>query len=650
MMGQSPEYEITVPVICGDMDRQGGRDAVIEHLKRLNASRVLLACDRYQMRPEKRAILIARLREHCEAFKRAGFEVGVWNWSFHCTDANGFTPMTGSEGWKSAVDPCPLDPAFRKMAGEYVADFVRAGVDMVLLDDDFGFIFKNDAELLCFCDRHLDRIRRRLGEDVSPAKIREGVMTGGPNRYRDAWMAVKGESLREFAAFLRQAVDAVNPSVRIGLCAVHSLWDADGVDAETIARILAGSTRPFLRLIGAPYWATLAGNEGRQRLQHVIECERMERSWCSDDVEIVGEGDVFPRPRWNCPASYLELFDLALRADGRFSGIMKYALDYHSRLSDEPGYVVRHERDRALLSDVSRAFSGKRAVGARVAEARNKISGLTVPQDLADNANRIGSKPDWLWRLFPSAAARMLSDCCIPTVYDGEGHVSVAFGPNAASLTAEELQGGVILDVWAARILAERGVDVGIRDFGNKTDVSRELFEDDDIVWYSPFKARCVTLDPACEVDSRFLLDCDFQDIGHENIPAAFFYTNGAGEKFFVFSFDGYFNGQGMNRSYPRARQLRRAIERLSGRRLPAFADGNPDLYLMVKDGDAGERAVGLWNCFDDEVISPTVELDRPYSKIEFIGCRGRLEGTRVILDDIPAWKFAGFVVSNGDA
>ena len=100
-----------------------------------------------------------------------------------------------------------------------------------------------------------------------------------------------------------------------------------------------------------------------------------------------------------------------------------------------------------------------------------------------------------------------------------------------------------------------------------------------------------------------------------------------------------------MNRAYPRARQLRRAIERLSGRRLPAFVEGNPDLYLMVKDGDAGERAVGLWNCFDDEAISPTVELDRPYSKIEFIGCRGRLEGTRVILDDIPAW-----VVRDGKA
>lgn len=642
-----PDYQITVPVICGEMERQGGRDAVIEQVKRLDASRVLLACDWYQMVPEKRTKVMARLRDHCAAFKRAGLEVGAWNWSFHCTRMDGFTPMTGSDGWKSTVDPCPLDPAFQKMAGDYIADLVRTGVDLVLMDDDFGFIFKNDAEILCCCDRHLERIRRRLGERVSPAKLKESVMSGGPNRYRDAWMAEKGESLKEFAAVLRRAADAVNPSVRLGLCAVHSVWDLDGVDAETIARILAGPNRPFLRLIGAPYWAMLQDKEGLQRLQHVIEYERMERSWCGDDLEIVGEGDTFPRPRWNCPASYLELFDLALRADGRFSGIMKYGIDYHSRLSDEPGYVVRHERDRMLLADVARAFSDKRAVGVRIVEPRNKIASMTVPDDLADNVEEIGDRPDYLWRLFKSAAAHMMSDCGIPTVYEGEGIVSVAFGPNASALTDADLKRGVILDVWAARTLADRGVDVGIRDFGKKkVNVSRELFEGDDIAFQERFRSRRLTLDSKCETDSWFLLDCDYQDVGVDRIPAAYFYENGKGERFFVFSFDAYCNGQGMNRSYPRARQLRRAVERLSGRRLPAVVDGNPDLYVMAKDSASGERAVGLWNCFADDVIAPVVQLDRPYSRVDFLGCRGRLEGSRVVLEDISAWKFAGFVVS----
>lgn len=308
---------------------------------------------------------------------------------------------------------------------------------------------------------------------------------------------------------------------------------------------------------------------------------------------------------------------------------------------------MRHERDRQLLADVTRAFADKRAVGVRIVEPRNKIAGMTVPEDLADNAETIGDKPDYLWRLFKSAAAHMMSDCGIPTVYEGEGLVSAAFGPNAAALTDPDLKRGVILDVWAARVLADRGVDVGIRDFGmKKVNVDRELFEGDDIVAAGRFKARRLTLDPACEVDSRFLMDADFQDLGNDRIPAAYFYTNKKGEKFFVFAFDTYFNGQGMNRSYPRARQLRRAVQRLSGRPLPAFVDGNPDLYVMAKESVKGEKAVGLWNCFADEVIAPVVELDRPYARVSFLGCKGRLEGSRVILEDIPAWKFAGFVVS----
>jgi len=642
-----PEYGVTVPIVCGEMERQGGRDAVMEYVKRLDASRVLLACDRYQTAPEKRARLMSFLKDHCAAFKREGLEVGAWTWSFHCTDMRGFTPMTGSDGCRSQIDPCPLDPAFRKMASEYVADLVRTGVDMVLLDDDFGFIFKNDSEIFCCCDRHMERMRRRIGEKVTPSMLKESVMSGGPNRYRDAWMATKGESLLEFAAVLRKAADEVNPSVRIGLCAVHSLWDLDGVDPTAVVRVLAGKNRPFLRLIGAPYWATQHDKEGEQRLQHIFEYERMERSWCADDIEVVGEGDVFPRPRWNCPASYLELFDLALRADGRFSGIMKYGIDYHSRLSDEPGYVVRHERDRMLLSEVHQAFAGMRSVGVRVVEAKNKIAGMTVPDDLTDNAEEIGDKPDYLWRLFKPAAAHMMSDCGIPTVYEGEGLVSVSFGPNAIALTEADMKRGVILDVWAARVLTDRGVDVGIRDFGGKkVNVSRELFEGGDIVCQDGFKARRLTLDPSCEVDSSFLLDCDFLDVGRNRIPASYFYTNGSGGKFFVFSFDAYFNGQGMSRSYPRARQLRRAVEKLSGQCLPAFIDGNPDLYVMTKESSSGERAVGLWNCFSDEVLSPIVKLDRQYAKISFLGCRGRLDGNRVMLDDIPAWKFAGFVVS----
>ena len=58
--------------------------------------------------------------------------------------------------------------------------------------------------------------------------------------------------------------------------------------------------------------------------------------------------------------------------------------------------------------------------------------------------------------------------------------------------------------------------------------------------------------------------------------------------------------------------------------------------------------SVALLNCFLDCVLAPTVTLDREYSKIEFSGASGRIEGNKVIFDtDIPAFDFVVFKAYN---
>ena len=51
-------------------------------------------------------------------------------------------------------------------------------------------------------------------------------------------------------------------------------------DSATVSRILAGNTKPYLRTIGAPYWAV--NRSWGNRVQDVIELTRMERSWCGE--------------------------------------------------------------------------------------------------------------------------------------------------------------------------------------------------------------------------------------------------------------------------------------------------------------------------------------------------------------------------------
>lgn len=80
----------------------------------------------------------------------------------------------------------------------------------------------------------------------------------------------------------------------VGACACLTSWDIDGTDAAELLGILAGKTRPFARLIGAPYWA--AKGEWGSKLQDVIELEKMESSWTeSENIELFAEGGFLPK-------------------------------------------------------------------------------------------------------------------------------------------------------------------------------------------------------------------------------------------------------------------------------------------------------------------------------------------------------------------
>ena len=452
-------YKISVPIINTDFRKYGGEEKVLEQIKKLGADRVFLACGEYVTDNEIRKGYMDRLQKNCAFLKKHGFEVGVWNWSTWYTGEQLFTAKTVADG-RTIGHACPADPNFQKFAGEYMADFARCGVDIILLDDDFKFGFYGGIDrITCTCKHHMQKINDILGEELSPEELERKAMCGGKNKYRSAWMKSKKDSLLEFAETLRRYTDTVNPDVRIGLCAEMSIWDNDGIDAATLSRVLAGNTKPLLRLIGAPYWA-VDRSIGNCRLQHVIELERMERSWCGDGIEIIAEGDVYPRPRHYCPSAYLELFDMAMRADGTTDGILKYALDYYSTMDYEQGYIERHCKNKLVYDGIEKIFAGKTSAGVRVYEQLNKLENANIPKEIEGGLA--------IENIFFSPAAKMLADASIPTTYQGEGVCSVAFGENIKYVPDEALKRGIIIDASAAKILMEKGIDVGIISFGEK--------------------------------------------------------------------------------------------------------------------------------------------------------------------------------------
>ena len=603
-------YDISVPIKIAPSARFGYEETLKE-LEKLDTKRVIIALGVYEQDPQKKAASLQDLKDICKFFHDHGYEVGAWVWTFMLAGDHPYSTMVSINGDPMTSYACPTDEVFSDFVAQYLHDIALTGVDLIQFDDDFRYGFLGSKGPGCLCEKHM-------------AKICE--ILGGPNKYRDAYLQANADVFRAFAKKMRAAVDSADPSVRLGACACLTSWDIDGIMAMELSRILSGNTKPFIRLIGAPYWAVRRnwGNE----LQDAIDMDRMEAAWIravDPEIEILAEGDSFPRPRTTCPASFLENFDMAIRAAGCCDGILKYGIDYFSNMDYETGYTKFHLRNKDNYAGIHKHFDGKEECGVRVYTYTSKL------------CKSVFEKPINIEHMVFPQAARILSYNTIPIKFAGVGQCGAVFGEDARQLPLEEIGKGMILDFAAAKILAERGVDVGVESFGGMTKAGR-------VERYISPENYTLTRDmPICKITlkegAEVLSDTETKDGIY---PVSFRYENENGQRFLVLNATPNVAGNNLLKQYARSRQIEENIQWISGRKLPAYCYGNPAMYTIVKEGD-GALAVGLWNLHPDIAIDPVVELAEKYSAIEFIGCNGKLEGNKVLLNDIPAYGFAGF-------
>ena len=620
-------YKISVPVMNNTINKENIAEYLAE-IRRFDAERVFLAIGSYQLDKNKRDKVMSELRENCRFFKENGLEVGAWFWTFNTGRSSDFVKMVTVDGEEISSFACPTDEGFVDFAASYVADVASCGVDIIMFDDDFRYGFHADQPA-CLCKNHVAEINRITGEEKTREELFECITSGGKNKYRDAYLQANGNAFRSFAKRMREAVDSVDPTVRLGACACMTAWDVDGTSPRELSYILAGKTRPFMRLIGAPYWA--AKRAWGTALGDVIELERMESSWTRDgNIEIMAEGDTYPRPRSLCPASYLECFDVAMRTSGCVDGILKYGIDYTSNIGYESGYAAAHGRNRRLYRSVSEIFDGKTPVGVRLYETPAKIADTVMPTVVNDKIN--------IQDMFFSKAGRTLAYNAIPTVYEGDGICGVVFDENARALPLSALKNGLIIDIAAAEILTGRGIDVGIESFGDNLKISAERFiKDGNSIWADSATVNDVVLKKGAEELSEAI-------VSGRTVPVSYRYENASGERFLVLNVNTR-GSENLLKHYARSRQYADAVKWLSGKALPAYCYGNPALYLQTKRGEDGSLAVGLWNLHEDAIYDAEIELDDSYSEARFVNCSGRLEGDRIYIDCIHAFEFACFEV-----
>ncbi len=607
---------------------------------------------------------IEELRAKVRFFKERGVRVGAW--LCPTTGHEGMGLVIGEEGKgfarRQAADYssgkarlieqafCPLDDGFKRDFAWKMRQLAQSGVDRSLFEDDFRLSGPPITKIACCCKLHMDAFSKKIGREVTVDELPDLIYHNKDLKYRRAWMDLKCETMVSFLRALRDEVDKVNPEFRIGISASRLNYDIDGATIQELASVAAGKNKPFVRLTGAPYWA-----RENNTLNAVIESNRMQFGWFAEsDAEIITEGDPYPRPRSRIPAAYLEVFDQILRADGANDGIYKYMTAYREGPGYENGYLDFHLKNQKLYALIDKLFDGKKPIGLQPYVKQQKLS-------LAEFDELLPFEEFGAYYRLDSVVppeSYLVTDCSVPTAYEECGYAGVAFGENARHLTYAQLKNGIITDLKGAKILKERGIDVGLSGYTRVyKNPSEEYFSSCDtaviIGQPSPFPLRFyrAELDERASVVSSFCYGDDVPEFGEyeaefdencvsEDFPACYLYENAAGQRFCVYTFvaenvqnrDIYngFCGDFFN-NYCRQRQIFECAEWLQGKKMPAKSLKNPHLYVLCSE-DEDSRVIGLWNLCEDEILHPEIELDAPAGEISFYQTEGYCEGSTVHL------------------
>lgn len=635
--------KLYVPIM---MDPEHRVEIYHDDFKRLGVDHLFLTeCVRFvHEHGDRYAFAIENTKKHVKIYEELGYDCGVWISTLgyggslfsNAVENKTYTPIRSITGREAGDAICPTDKNFVARVCKVVTDLAKAGAKMILLDDDLCLSVR--PGLGCACKAHIAEFCRRIGKTVTLAELPDLLFTGKPNEERRAWLDMQGDTLRDFCRTLRRALDEVAPNVRMGFCAGYTSWDAEGVDAIELSRILAGNTKPFLRFTSAPYWLH-AQRFGQAPLPTLIEFARMQAAWAkNEDIEVFTECDTYPHDRFHTPLSHVQCFDTATMLT-KDVGVLKYFYHYPCKPETERGYVNAHLAQAENCAALQKAFYTKEEVGVRVYEPMHRLASATLPEkfDPARSQKQIMSRYAF------SEAQKMLSVNAIPTVYEGRGLCGIVFGENASDLTDEALQGGLILDVTAAEVLQKRGIDVGLRsaspldmtvleDFGIGTPVS---------VYFATDLCN-VHVAEGARVISEFV-DTDYlTNAPRRRVPSAYLYENAQGQRFLVYALraQNQPENSGMYWSYRRGAQIAAAIEWLGGKPLPVDCTGEPYGYCRCNENE-NSVAVAYFNCTSDGIETLDFKFARDVKNVSIIGAKGTQTDARTVrVEDIRGYGY----------
>ena len=621
------EKKVKAMPICFASLNEKNRNEYLEWLKKCKATRVYLYGVGYVYKKTARLYTQTDfIKRTIDYFKDNDLEVGIWidGFGHGCTlfgvekEEDGYTQIRGIDGKESEHAFCPSDERFVQDYCNGVEKLATLDPHLIMIDDDFRFNTRSSYYRVgCFCDNHLKYYRQQIGEELAIDEIENRIFTGEKNKYRDTYYDMMSNTLLNFAKKLRACVDKVNPKIRLGACFTGESWDICGTSVKEISYALAGQTKPFGRISGAPYW--------NNNIIGIVEASRMQFAWSKGwGIELITEGDTYPRPRYNVPSKPLELFDTLIVADGTEGGRLSYIFDYYQKPTYETGYVTKFIKNEEQREKISKIFAGKTAVGVRVFNHREKARNYSYFNTYKNGASMLLERMQ-----LKSPATQLLSYNSIPTSYEDNGYPVLVLGENAKYVTVEDLANGAILDVRSAQILTARGIDVGLKRAKAQSFYGEYFIEADDLIReIRHADTQEIEVADGAIVESLFM---------PQKTPASYRYENGTGQRFFVLAMDYYsVNGEykvNYTGNYYRQEQLKNAIEWLGEKKLPAFAYKNPYLYMLAKKDSGGNMALAIAPVSLDGLIDTKIELDGNYEIESALNFNGTLDDNVLVVN-----------------
>jgi len=434
---------------------------------------------------------------------------------------------------------CPLDPGFQQYTREVIQTLARLEPDLLLVDDDFRMLDHYPVKVACACELHLELFASIAGQPLNAAAVTLALETGSDVSLRQAWEKTQLAGLEQMAQVIRNAADSVDPDLHLGIC----VCCFEEHYTASLARILAGKHRPFVRVNNA-YYLEGAPRELPARL---LKGRRTAR-FLDPGTEILGESDTCPHHRHSMSATTLRAHIAGSLLNGAH-GVKLWVTDLQNGDSNKGiAYNKMLHKETAFFNAIQNLkvdWRGFDIAGKPISPLSDVYISKDENNPFADDGADFRDK-GW---------GPAMVEIGMPFTYDSNSAVKALSGAAPLSFSSEELtallSGPVLLDGVATGYLCRMGLGhlLGVKVVGNVGNLWRECYlEDQPINGKSAGKKvqrgtpadRPVKLkitDDSTMILSKYMIDPWFSSLPEVYVaPAVTAFTNSLGGRIVIYA------------------------------------------------------------------------------------------------------------------